>query len=101
MNFVRLKNNQLYKGICSIIDHSKWRSFSRNKRIEIFQNPNHLVYFEFDLLKDAYLITQKFTNNYQTGLSSYINGVALDSQTKVDAHASQNRRAFMGNCKRN
>ncbi|MCC5924787.1 MAG: hypothetical protein JJT77_13470 [Crocinitomicaceae bacterium] len=90
MNFVDLNNNKLYRGACSIIEHSKWESFSTNTRIDKFQKLNHLIHFKVGLLEDAYMLIQKFINDYRINSSNWFGDFALDSKMKVDDHVSYN-----------
>lgn len=93
-NNVNLIKAKFYVGLGSIIDFSKWESFSRNVRMDELERPKGLVYFEVDSLKEASNLTLKFIREFNLAASNWIGGIVLDSSMKFVANISYNGRVW-------
>lgn len=91
---IDLKKENLFVGLGSTVDFSRWESFSRNERIDETLKFSGLVYFEVSSLKEASELTQKFIREYRLGSSNWLGGLVLDHDLKFKAKVSYNGRVW-------
>lgn len=96
------KNNQpklnslcnLYVGLGSIKDITRWNCFSGNMKIQEISKPDGLIYFQVTSLKEASELCQKFIRDYDLSSSNWIGGTVLDDNLSFIARVSYNGRVW-------
>lgn len=96
------KNNQtelnsfcnLYVGLGSTRDITRWDCFSGNMKIQEISKPDGLIYFQVTTLKEASELCQKFIQEYNLSSSNWIGGRVLDESLSFVARVSYNGRVW-------
>ena len=96
MNQNKFENSKenLYVGLGSTSDFSRWESFSTNALIQEINKPNSLVYFEVASLKEAAKMVRDFIDEFGLTSSNWVGGNVLDSSLKYIASISYNGRIW-------
>lgn len=94
MNTIDNYTKELFVGLGSEIDYSRWGSFSANRKYEELNKPDGLVYLKVENLKEASVLVTNYIKYFSLGSSNWTGGLVLDKNYNFVARVSYNGRVW-------